>query len=117
MGPRRPRATALKGMRMNRTEGQVEPLVDQGRDNVLIHLEGVSKVFYTDEVETHALDDVHLEISKGEYVSIEGPSGSGKTTLLSILGLLDTPSKGSYTLHKDAVATLSARQRALLRNR
>src|SRR5215467_9805949 len=86
-------------------------------DNVLIHLEGVSKVFYTDEAETHALDDVHLEISKGEYVSIEGPSGSGKTTLLSILGLLDTPSKGSYTLHKDAVATLSARQRALLRNR
>src|ERR1051325_4740973 len=86
-------------------------------DNVLIHLEGVSKVFYTDEVETHALDDVHLEISKGEYVSIEGPSGSGKTTLLSILGLLDSPTSGSYQLGPDSVAQLTAAERAMLRNR
>ena len=63
---------------------------------VLIALESVGKVFTTDEMETHALADVHLSISRGEYVSIEGPSGSGKTTLRSILGLLDTPSSGSY---------------------
>jgi len=64
----------------------------------LIQLEDLKKVFYTDEVETHALADVHLDVLKGEYVSIEGPSGSGKTTLLSILGLLDSPSGGSYQL-------------------
>jgi putative ABC transport system ATP-binding protein len=86
-------------------------------DEVLIKLEGVGKVFYTDEVETHALEDVHLEIRKAEYVSIEGPSGSGKTTLLSILGLLDTPTKGDYILGGDAVAQLSSQRRALLRNR
>ena len=61
----------------------------------LIRLEGIRKVFYTDEVETHALSDVHLEISPGEYIAIEGPSGCGKTTLLSILGLLDSPTDGS----------------------
>jgi putative ABC transport system ATP-binding protein len=83
----------------------------------LIHLQSIGKVFLTDDVETHALSDVHLDIRKGEYVSIEGPSGSGKTTLLSILGLLDTPSGGEYTLGGDAVANLSSRQRALLRNR
>jgi putative ABC transport system ATP-binding protein len=83
----------------------------------LIRLEGIGKVFYTDEVETHALAEVHLEIRKGEYVSIEGPSGSGKTTLLSILGLLDTPSGGVYMLGEDLVANLSSRERALLRNR
>jgi putative ABC transport system ATP-binding protein len=87
------------------------------KDDVLIQLEGVAKVFYTDEVETHALADVHLAIARGEYVSIEGPSGSGKTTLLSILGLLDTPSKGSYLLGGNPVANLTARQRALTRNR
>src|SRR5579884_2193911 len=85
--------------------------------DVLIHLDSVSKVFYTDEVETHALSDVHLEIKKGEYVSIEGPSGSGKTTLLSILGLLDTSTKGEYTLGGEPVANLTSHQRALLRNR
>ena len=67
-------------------------------DEVLIQLESVGKVFFTEEMETHALSDVHLTIGRGEYVSIEGPSGSGKTTLLSILGLLDTPTKGSYVL-------------------
>jgi len=83
----------------------------------LIHLEGIKKVFYTDEVETHALDDVHFEIRKGEYVAISGPSGCGKTTLLSILGLLDTPSGGEYTLAGESVARLSAVERARVRNR
>jgi ABC-type glutathione transport system ATPase component len=64
----------------------------------LIRLSGIKKVFYTDEVETHALQDIHLEVAPGEYVAIAGPSGCGKTTLLSILGLLDTPSDGEYTL-------------------
>src|SRR5262249_49386244 len=84
---------------------------------VLIHLADVSKVFFTDEVETHELAGVHLEIRKGENVSIEGPSGSGKTTLLSILGLLDTPTKCNYTLGGEPVAHLTSSQRALLRNR
>jgi putative ABC transport system ATP-binding protein len=83
----------------------------------LISLRDVSKVFYTDEVETHALAEVHLDVLKGEYVSIEGPSGSGKTTLLSILGLLDSPTSGSYQLGPDSVAQLTAAERAMLRNR
>src|SRR5262245_65609553 len=83
----------------------------------LIHLEGIKKVFYTDEVETHALADVHLEIRKGDYVAIAGPSGCGKTTLLSILGLLDTPSEGAYVLAGEPVADLSASDRARIRNR
>ncbi|MGZ3428360.1 MAG: ABC transporter ATP-binding protein [Polyangia bacterium] len=83
----------------------------------LIKLRGVSKVFYTDEVETHALADVHLDVLKGEYVAMEGPSGSGKTTLLSILGLLDSPTGGTYQLGPDAVANLTAAERAMLRNR
>ena len=65
----------------------------------LIKLEGVTKVFLTDEVETHALSGIHMDIKKGEYVSIAGPSGCGKSTLLSILGLLDTPTDGSYILN------------------
>ena len=65
----------------------------------LIKLEGVKKVFLTDEVETHALDNINIEIRRGEYVSIAGPSGCGKSTLLSILGLLDTPTDGTYTLN------------------
>jgi putative ABC transport system ATP-binding protein len=84
---------------------------------VLIQLESVAKVFYTDEMETHALADVHLAITRGEYVSIEGPSGSGKTTLLSILGLLDTPTRGQYLLGGTPAANLKGRERALLRNR
>src|SRR5437867_5907755 len=83
----------------------------------LIHLEGIRKIFYTDEVETHALQDVHLEIQSGEYVAISGPSGCGKTTLLSLLGLLDTPSDGEYTLASEPVARLSAAERARIRNR
>jgi putative ABC transport system ATP-binding protein len=83
----------------------------------LIHLDGVQKVFYTEDVETHALANVHLEIGEGEYVAIAGPSGCGKTTLLSILGLLDTPTGGEYTLAGEPVANLSASQRAHIRNR
>jgi putative ABC transport system ATP-binding protein len=83
----------------------------------LIRLEGIKKVFYTDEVETHALSDIHLEIKHGEYVAIAGPSGCGKTTLLSILGLLDTPTEGTYTLDGQPVARLSASERARVRNR
>jgi putative ABC transport system ATP-binding protein len=83
----------------------------------LIKLEGVKKVFYTDEVETHALDNINLEIRTGEYVAIAGPSGCGKSTLLSILGLLDTPSDGRYSLQGEAVASLGAAQRARVRNR
>ncbi|HWB42910.1 MAG TPA: ABC transporter ATP-binding protein [Gemmatimonadales bacterium] len=83
----------------------------------LIRLEGIKKVFYTDEVETHALSDIHLDIRHGEYVAIAGPSGCGKTTLLSILGLLDTPTEGTYTLDNQPVARLSASERARVRNR
>lgn len=83
----------------------------------LIHLEGVTKVFYTDEVETHALAGIHLDLKKGEYVSISGPSGCGKSTLLSILGLLDTPSGGTYILNGQSVANLNLSQRARIRNR
>jgi putative ABC transport system ATP-binding protein len=86
-------------------------------NGALIKLEGVKKVFLTDEVETHALSDIHLEIRQGEYISIAGPSGCGKTTLLSILGLLDTPSDGHYTLSGEPVSKLSAGQRAYVRNR
>jgi putative ABC transport system ATP-binding protein len=83
----------------------------------LIRLEGVTKVFLTDEVETHALSGIHLDIREGEYISIAGPSGCGKTTLLSILGLLDTPSGGNYALKGNEVANLSFAERARVRNR
>jgi len=83
----------------------------------LISLDGVTKVFMTDEVETHALSGIHMEIRNGEYVSIAGPSGCGKTTLLSILGLLDTPSDGKYCLNTKQVADLSFSERARIRNR
>jgi putative ABC transport system ATP-binding protein len=83
----------------------------------LISLEGIHKVYFTDEVETHALVDVQLEINEGEYVSIAGPSGSGKTTLLSILGLLDAPTDGEYTLAGERVSALSRADRARVRNR
>ena len=86
-------------------------------DDVLIGLDGVKKVFLTDEMETHALDGVHLQINRGEYVSIAGPSGCGKSTLLSILGLLDSPTDGSYTLNGKPVENLKASERARIRNR
>ena len=83
----------------------------------LINLDGVTKIFYTDEVETHALAGIHLEIQRGEYISIAGPSGCGKSTLLSILGLLDTPTEGSYVLNGRSVADLPLSERARVRNR
>ena len=83
----------------------------------VIKLQSVAKVFLTDEVETHALSDVNLHITKGEYVSIDGPSGCGKSTLLSILGLLDSASSGEYWLNGQAVADLPAKDRARVRNR
>jgi putative ABC transport system ATP-binding protein len=82
----------------------------------LIKMEGVNKVFFTDEVETHALSSIHLEIKNGEYISIAGPSGCGKTTLLSILGLLDSPTDGQYLLDGKPVSNLSASDRARIRN-
>jgi putative ABC transport system ATP-binding protein len=86
-------------------------------NNTLIHVEDLHKVFVTEEVETHALSGIHLDIKKGEYIAIAGPSGCGKSTLLSILGLLDSPTKGSYELNGTAAADLSASQRARIRNR
>jgi putative ABC transport system ATP-binding protein len=83
----------------------------------LILLEGVKKVFYTDEVETLALDNINIEIARGEYVSIAGPSGCGKSTLLSLIGLLDTPTEGRYVLNSQPVTNLTLNQRARVRNR
>ncbi|HXN24285.1 MAG TPA: ABC transporter ATP-binding protein [Candidatus Dormibacteraeota bacterium] len=89
----------------------------EGSNGNLIKLEGVTKVFFTDEVETHALSGIHLEVRKGEYMSIAGPSGCGKSTLLSILGLLDSPSEGHYWLDGKPVANLSLSERTRIRNR
>ena len=86
-------------------------------DSALISLRGVKKVFLTDEIETHALSDAHLDIKKGEFVSVEGPSGCGKSTLLAILGLLDVPTGGEYTLNGNSVAGISVNERARIRNR
>jgi putative ABC transport system ATP-binding protein len=83
----------------------------------MIHLGDVSKVFYTDELETHALSGVHLEVRRGEYLSIGGPSGCGKSTLLSILGLLDAPTSGTYILNGKSVGQFQAAERARVRNR
>jgi putative ABC transport system ATP-binding protein len=82
----------------------------------LITLDGITKIFTTDDVETHALSNVHLTIDKGEWISVIGPSGSGKSTLLAILGLLDTPTTGSYTLRGNRAAGLSAGEMSRLRN-
>jgi len=86
-------------------------------DEILINVEDLHKVFITEEVETHALSNIHLKIHKGEYIAIAGPSGCGKSTMLSILGLLDSPSEGNYNLNNNSVAELSASQRARIRNR
>ena len=83
----------------------------------LIRLEGLTKVFYTEDVETHALAGIHLEIQRGEYVAISGPSGCGKSTLLSILGLLDSPTEGTYVLNEKSVQGLNLSERARIRNR
>ena len=83
----------------------------------LIKLDGVTKVFLTDEVETHALAGIHMDLKRGEYVSIAGPSGCGKSTLLAILGLLDSPSDGTYVLNGRPVQGLKMSERARIRNR
>jgi putative ABC transport system ATP-binding protein len=87
------------------------------KGETLIRLAGLTKIFTTDEVETHALSGVHLEIKEGDYVAIAGPSGCGKTTLLSILGLLEPPTEGQYELHGRAVGSLGDVERARVRNR
>src|SRR3978361_1104980 len=85
-------------------------------NETMIHIEQMTKVFYTDEIETHALSGIHLEIRRGEYVAMSGPSGCGKSTLLSIIGLLDTPSAGEYTLNGKQVANLNFGDRSRIRN-
>ncbi len=86
------------------------------KGEALIQIEAMRKVFYTDEIETHALSGVHLSISRGEYVAMSGPSGCGKSTLLSIIGLLDTPTDGAYELNGKPVANLSFAERSRIRN-
>lgn len=98
------------------TAGGAQSKANSSRPS-LIHLEAVTKVFYTDEVETHALSGIHLDIQKGEYIAIAGPSGCGKSTLLSILGLLDSPSDGTYILNNKSVADLTLSERTRIRNR
>src|SRR5262249_61162514 len=88
-----------------------------GQKQPVIRLEGVTKVFFTDEVETHALSGIHLEIANGEYVSIAGPSGCGKSTLLSILGLLDTPTRGDFWFNGKPAGNLTLSGPARIRNR
>lgn len=83
---------------------------------MIIQIEDLTKIFYTDEIETHALSGVHLSISRGEYVAMSGPSGCGKSTLLSIIGLLDTPTSGRYTLNNKEVANLNFADRSRIRN-
>ena len=90
--------------------------MSDARNRPLIQLQDLAKVFYTDEVETHALSGISLDVQSGEFVSIAGPSGCGKTTLLSILGLLDSPTGGKYLLDGEPVENLSAGQRAKIRN-
>jgi putative ABC transport system ATP-binding protein len=86
------------------------------QEQAMIHLESVTKVFYTDDLETHALDGVHLDVAKGEFLSISGPSGCGKSTLLALLGLLDTPTEGRYLLGEQDVTSLTPAARAKARN-
>jgi putative ABC transport system ATP-binding protein len=85
-------------------------------NSTLIEIEGLTKIFYTDEVETHALSGIHLSIARGEYVAMSGPSGCGKSTLLSIMGLLDTPTGGKYLLNGNPVENLSFSDRSRIRN-
>ena len=86
-------------------------------NGTLIKMQGVSKIFFTDELETHALAAIDLEIKKGEYVAIAGPSGCGKSTLLAILGLLDSPTEGNYYLNGESVSSLKLNDRSRIRNR
>jgi putative ABC transport system ATP-binding protein len=88
-----------------------------GANGAMIKLAGVNKIFYTDEMETHALSDIHLEIKQGEYMAIAGPSGCGKSTLLSLIGLLDSPTNGEYSIKGESVARLTIADRCRIRNR
>jgi putative ABC transport system ATP-binding protein len=102
----------LVGLRCGQSMEQEETNMLE-TDKALIKLEGVTKVFYTDEVETHALSGIHLEIKEGEYLAIAGPSGCGKSTLLSLIGLLDSPTEGEHWIKGEPVAKpWSARSRA-----
>ena len=89
----------------------------ENNNEVLILMDNVQKVFMTDEVETHALAGIHMQLKRGEFVAINGPSGCGKSTLLSILGLLDSPSDGNYTINNKPVSNLSLSERTRIRNR
>jgi putative ABC transport system ATP-binding protein len=93
------------------------PMLVPQPEQTLLEMQGIQKVFLTDEVETHALSDVHLKVQKGEWLAIIGPSGSGKTTLLAILGLLDTPTAGAFLLDGKPVQDLTPSERAHVRNR
>src|SRR5947209_14333123 len=104
-----------KRVQFDQIPNKGEPMVEA--NGTLIKMEGVKKVFYTDEVETHALEEIHLEIKRGTYISIAGPSGCGKSTLLSILGLLDSPTDGNYWLNGQPVAKLTISERTRIRNR
>jgi putative ABC transport system ATP-binding protein len=95
----------------------MEALTMSSLNNTLINMHNVSKVFFTDELETHALDSIDLEIKKGEYLAIAGPSGCGKSTLLAILGLLDSPTEGNYSLNGQPVSSLKLSDRSRIRNR
>ena len=86
-------------------------------NGAVIKLDGIKKIFYTEEVETHALSDIDLEIRQGEYLAISGPSGCGKSTLLSLIGLLDSPTEGEYRIKGESVAKLSTAERCRIRNR
>jgi putative ABC transport system ATP-binding protein len=86
-------------------------------NGTLIKMDGVEKIFFTEEMETHALSQINLEVKKGEYLAIAGPSGCGKSSLLAIIGLLDSPTNGVYTLNGKPVSALSLNERTRIRNR
>ena len=98
-------------------QNDLNPKLVPQPQQTLLEMQAIQKVFLTDEVETHALSDVHLKVQKGEWLAIIGPSGSGKTTLLAILGLLDTPTGGSFLLDGKPVQDLTPSERAHVRNR
>jgi putative ABC transport system ATP-binding protein len=109
--------TAATTKTKSSTPGNGSNLVSTSVTQPLLKLSGIAKVFHTDEVETHALTNVYLEVGTGEFVSISGPSGSGKSTLLAILGLLDVPTRGEYKLGPDVASDLNASKRAEIRNK
>ncbi len=106
----------IEGLSDRKGKGNWKVSLNNG-NSTLLHLEGVTKHFFTDELETHALDGIHLEVHKGEFLSIAGPSGCGKSTLLSIIGLLDTPTAGRYLIKGSPVENLQPAERARIRNR